>query len=274
MEGEEDYLKLFTIDADVKFGQGGCCVVFQGWRLSDNKEVEMKKINKSEVDTWGKVNGKLYPIEYFHLRMLAKAGCSRIANILDAFEVEEEYILVLETLDECYTLNAYYTWCCELTDLSKEQHCKLVFHQIVEAVQQCHQIGIFHRDIKMANILIDVNTNEVKLLDFDISALACHSPFEENPGTDGYIAPEMYDLSTKYEGSPAAVYSMGVVLYDMIFQAAGWNIPNYRKNTIPKVSVNCLDLICKMTATRPEDRLPFDKILLHPWMQSTNPTGH
>ena len=45
----------------------------------------------------------------------------------------------------------------------------------------------------MANILIDVNANEVKLLDFDISALACHSPFEENPGTDGYIAPEMYD---------------------------------------------------------------------------------
>ena len=53
MGGEEDYLKLFTIDEDVKFGQGGCCVVFQGWRLSDNKEVAMKKINKSEVDTWG-----------------------------------------------------------------------------------------------------------------------------------------------------------------------------------------------------------------------------
>ena len=126
----------------------------------------------------------------------------------------------------------------------------------------------------MTNILIDVNTKEVKLIDFDCSVLACHSPFAECPGTYGYISPEMYDRSTKYEGSPAAVYSMGVVLYDMIFRATGWEIPSYRKNTIPKVSVNCLDLICKMTATRPEDRLPFDKILLHPWMQSTNPTGH
>ena len=137
MGGEEDYLKLYTIDEDVKFGQGGFCVVFQGWRLCDNKEVTMKKINKSEVDTWGKVNGKLYPIEYCHNRMLAKAGCSRIANILDAFEVEEEYILVLETLDECCTLDDYYIYHCELAGLLKEQHCKLVFHQIVEAVQQC-----------------------------------------------------------------------------------------------------------------------------------------
>ena len=123
--------------------------------------------------------------------------------------------------------------------------------------------GIFHRDIKAANILVEHNTKEVKLIDFD--TLACHSPFMNNPGTDGYMSPEMYG-SAKHEGSPAAVYSMGVLLHDMIFRTIGWK-DKLKRPTRRKVSANCLDLIHKMTAIRPEDRIPFDKICLHPWMQ-------
>jgi serine/threonine protein kinase len=143
----------------------------------------------------------------------------------------------------------------------------MIFRQLVQAVEHCHKSGIFHRDIKLDNILIDVNTHEVKLLDFDVSELAQYSPFKGNPGSPGYRSPEMYDGSIRYEGLPAAVYSMGVVLYDMIFYARGWELTDNRL-PMPKVSLNCLDLISKMTASRPEDRLPFDKIRNHPWMQS------
>ncbi len=91
----------------------------------------------------------------------------------------------------------------------------------------------------------------------------------DNPGTRNYMSPEVYDGSVKYEGSPAAVYAMGVVLYDIVFGATGWKL-NYKRLPMPKVSLNCLDLIGKMTATRSEDRIPFEKILHHPWMQSTS----
>jgi serine/threonine protein kinase len=148
-----------------------------------------------------------------------------------------------------------------------ETRSKIIFRQLVKAVDECHKAGIFHRDIKLANILLEENTNEVKLIDFDFSALARYSPFVDNPGTRGYMSPEMYDSSAKYEGSPAAVYSMGVVLHDMIFYAHSWRLIDSRL-PIPNVSTECLDLICQMTATRPEDRLPFDKIIDHPWMQS------
>jgi len=40
------------------------------------------------------------------------------------------------------------------------------------------------------------------------------------------MSSEMYDESTKYEGSPAAVYAMGVVLYDVVFGATGWKLIN------------------------------------------------
>ena len=69
--------------------------------------------------------------------------------------------------------------------------------------------------------IVEHNTKEVKLIDFDTSALACYSSFMNNPGTDGYMSLEMYG-SAKHEGSPAAVYSMGVVLHDMIFRTIGW----------------------------------------------------
>jgi hypothetical protein len=262
MDNEEEYERLYIIDEDVPLGEGSSGHVFQGWRRSDNKGVAIKKVKKSDVFHWGNVNGQRYPIEYCHLRMLN--GCSRIANLLHAYEIKDEFILVLETMDLCCDLLHHVLG---KEKYLEENHSRMIFRQLVEAVGHCHNSGIFHRDIKLNNILIDINGKNVKLVDFDMSALACYSPFMETPGTCGYRSPEMYDRSIRYEGSPAAVYSMGVLLYDMIFFAFGWD-PFDDQLPMPKVSLNCLDLISKMTASRPEDRLPFDKILDHPWMQS------
>jgi len=259
---EEECERLYSIDEDKTFGQGGCGMVFQGWRRSDKKKVAIKKVKKSNVAYYGNVNGQLYPIEYCHLRMVD--GCSRIVNLLDAFDIGDVYTYVLETMDMCGSLLDHL----RINEKPfEEPHCKLIFRQLVKAVEQCHNSGIFHRDIKIGNILLEYDTNELKLIDFDSSIMASYSPFRDNPGTDGYMSPEMYDSSAKYEGSPAAVYSMGVVLYDIVFCAKGWKLL-YKQRSMLKVSNDCLDLICKMTASRPEDRLPFEKILDHHWMQS------
>jgi serine/threonine protein kinase len=265
MGNEEEFIQKYSIDKDDRISIGGSSVVYPGRRLSDDKKVAIKKIKQTAISYWGSVNGQIYPIEYCHLRMLA--GSSRIANLLDAFDLDDEIILVLETMDKCSSIADLFRPFCSSRAPIPETRCKIIFRQLFEAVDHCHKSGIFHRDIKLANILLEENTNEVKLIDFDISALACYSPFEDNPGTKGYVSPEMCDRSVKYEGSPAAVYSMGVVLYDMIFCARSWELLDDGFG-MPKVSIDCLDLISKMTATRPEDRLPFDKIIDHPWMQS------
>ena len=96
-------------------------------------KVAIKKISKSMVVGWGSINGKLYPIEYCHLRMLAKAGCSRIANILDGFDLCEEYILVLEAMDDCNSIADHLRY---NSAPIKEPRCKLIFRQLVDAVRK------------------------------------------------------------------------------------------------------------------------------------------
>ena len=261
MGNKEEYKAQYMV-SNIKLGEGASGLVCLGWRRSDDKEVAIKKIKKSQekIRFAGNVNGKIYPIEYCHLQMLS--GTSGISNILDAFEVDDEYILILETMEDCMSLESFL----KSRPRLPERHCKFIFYQLVDAVGQCHNEGIFHRDIKLSNILIDTDSGEVKLIDFDSSALACFSPFMDNPGTIGYMSPEMDDESIRYEGSPAAVYSMGVVLYDLIFYASRWKLL-IKRLPMPDVSTDCLDLICKMTASRPEDRISFDKILDHPWMK-------
>ena len=169
MGNEDEFKWRYTIDEYRKLGQGGSAQVFKGWRLSDNTKVAIKKVKKSVVKVWGHVNGQLYPIEYCHLRMVD--GCSRIANLLDAFEIGDEYIFVLETMDFCWDLMSHLLWNEKHFEEPRSRH---IFLQLVEATEHCHKSGVFHRDIKLDNILIDDNTHEVKLMDFDISALACN----------------------------------------------------------------------------------------------------
>ena len=41
----------------------------------------------------------------------------------------------------------------------EEQEAKLIFKQILDAVDHCHKNGVYHRDLKPENILIDEENN-------------------------------------------------------------------------------------------------------------------
>ena len=98
--------------------------------------------------------------------------------------------------------------------------------QVSDAVAAAHAAGVIHRDLKPANIFIVQNPDlpsVVKVLDFGIAKLAADSLDEDDPtltligamiGTPRYMSPEQCDGA---ELTPAAdVYSMGVILYEML----------------------------------------------------------
>lgn len=68
---------------------------------------------------------------------------------------------------------------------------KLIFKQIIEAIDYIHSQDIVHLDIKLDNILIDLNNN-IKICDFGVSK-HCRTGelMNDQCGTPAYIAPEI-----------------------------------------------------------------------------------
>jgi serine/threonine protein kinase/tetratricopeptide (TPR) repeat protein len=102
-----------------------------------------------------------------------------------------------------------------------------LFVQVCEAVQHAHLKGIIHRDLKPTNILaFDVEGGEpsVKVIDFGVakatqSGQAMQTVFTETGqmiGTPEYMSPEQADPTGEDIDTRSDVYSLGVVLYELL----------------------------------------------------------
>ncbi|PON97984.1 Calcium/calmodulin-dependent/calcium-dependent protein kinase [Trema orientale] len=96
-----------------------------------------------------------------------------------------------------------------------ESEARKIFHQLIDAVDYCHNKGVCHRDLKPENLLLDGKGN-LKLSDFGLSALrkpgdllstACGSP--------SYVAPELL-VNKSYDGAAADIWSCGVILFELL----------------------------------------------------------
>ncbi|XP_029013095.1 serine/threonine-protein kinase pim-2 isoform X1 [Betta splendens] len=282
-----------------QLGSGGFGSVFSGHRLSDGLQVAVKQISSDKVQQWARLPGEVRPVpmEVALLQRLTELGGHRgVIHMLDWFEEEGRgFILVLERPPQCQDLFDFITergmlperlairFCCTPFSLGKPQLCFCLvvlmffipfvsirfFHQIVEALQFVHSHGVVHRDIKDENIVVDMRTLEVKIIDFGSGAPLKETLYSEYEGTRVYSPPE-WILSRSYKAVPLTVWSLGVLLFDMVCG----DIPFERDQEIVRaepvftrrVSKECQSLIRWCLSYRPEDRPTLEEILSHPWM--------
>ena len=86
---------------------------------------------------------------------------------------------------------------------------------MAEALHQIHRVGLVHRDVKPANVMITAQ-GTLKLLDFGLAKAAATgaSVAERRLGTPGYMSPEQAD--GREMGPPTDLWALGVVLYEML----------------------------------------------------------
>jgi serine/threonine protein kinase len=109
---------------------------------------------------------------------------------------------------------------------------KQVFLQLLDAVQFCHNIGIYHRDLKPENVLVCNNGQTVKLADF---GLATTEEFTTDFGCGStfYMSPECHKRSgaSCYESAPNDVWSLGVILVNLTCGRNPWKRAEPRDDT-------------------------------------------
>ena len=186
IKGKEDFEKTYSVGQQL--GSGGFGTVYAGKRRSDNFPVAVKLIDRSKVTEWGIYNGHNIPMEIILLKRVSHvSGCIKM---LDWYEVKRNtahsYVIVMEKPEHVQDLFDYITE----KGAVNEDTSRIFFRQIVDTLLNVHRAGVVHRDIKDENILVDLKTGELKIIDFGSGTLLKDTVYVTFDGTRVYSPPE------------------------------------------------------------------------------------
>jgi len=197
-------------------GEGGMGLVYLAEQHEPIQRKVALKIVKLGMDT-------MQVVARFRAEQqtLALLDHPNIAKVFDAGTTESgRPYFVME-----YVQGTSITKYCDDRKLAIEERLRL-FKEVCEGVHHAHQKGIIHRDIKPSNVLVSTQDDRrvPKIIDFGV-AKALTEPLVDATsftregqllGTPEYMSPEQVDLATADIDTRSDIYSLGVLLYELL----------------------------------------------------------
>jgi|GEM_PF-393432 len=212
-----------------KIGEGGMAVVYMAEQEHPIRRKVALKIIKLGMDTRQVI--ARFEAERQALAMMDHPS---IAKVLDAGATETGRPYFVMELVQGVSITEY----CDGNSLNTKDRLAL-FVQVCHAVQHAHQKGIIHRDIKPSNVMVTHHDGKPvpKVIDFGI-AKATNQRLTEKTlftryahliGTPAYMSPEQAELSDLDIDTRTDIYSLGVLLYELLTGTTPFSEEELRK---------------------------------------------
>jgi len=234
-----------------QLGEGGMAVVYRAEQQEPIQRQVALKLIKLGMDT-------KQVIARFEAerQALALMGHPNIARVFDAGATESGRPYFVMELVEGISVTAY----CDQNRLTTQQRLEL-FVPVCHAVHHAHQKGIIHRDLKPSNILVTLQDGRPapKVIDFGIAKatdrqLTAQTLFTRRAqiiGTPEYMSPEQADLNAVDVDTRTDIYSLGLVLYELLTGVLPFDADTLRAAALSEIH----RIIREQEPLRPSTRL-------------------
>jgi tetratricopeptide (TPR) repeat protein/serine/threonine protein kinase len=199
-----------------QIGEGGMGLVFVAEQQQPVRRRVALKVLKPGIDS-----RQIIARFEAERQALALMDHPNIAHVLEAGETPSGLPYFAMELVRGVPITDY----CDQNRLSVRERLE-VFAAVCRAVQHAHTKGIIHRDIKPSNVLVESHdgTPVAKVIDFGIAKAlgqqltnkTLHTGFAQIIGTPLYMSPEQATLSGLDVDTRSDIYSLGVLLYELL----------------------------------------------------------
>ncbi|MEM9409875.1 MAG: tetratricopeptide repeat protein [Planctomycetota bacterium] len=239
-----------------EIGEGGMGSVYEAQQLEPVKRKVAIKVIKAGRDSKSVI--ARFEAERQALAMMDHPS---IARIIDAGTTELGQPFFAMELVGGVPLTTY----CDDHSLSINDRLQL-FCQICDGIQHAHQKGIIHRDLKPGNILVtEYDGKSVpKIIDFGLAKAlettpkltdkSIHTEFGQVLGTIKYMSPEQAGLDAMDIDTRTDIYSLGIILYELLIGSTPLDSSSIKENALLKV----LELVREQEALKPSSKLSTD----------------
>jgi len=247
--------------------------VYLAKKKSDNTELAVKTFDKSLLHSNDKAKASLIN----EINIMRKLSHDNIIKLYEIYENDHAIFLIVELLRG----GELFERIVKKGQYNEKDTCTLM-KKLLSSLNYLHERGIMHRDLKPENLILKDNDNDwdIKIADFGLATHINVSEFLfKRCGTPGYVAPEIL-ADEKYD-EKVDIFSAGVILYILLtggspFHGKSYNEILWKNKTCDikfnfndyghKISESATDLMKKMLAKDPKQRISAREALQHDWI--------